>query len=60
MKLSVKLPIDNPIILTPSSPRSGTYISSNIQDSRRDLEDRFSLDKVPEVDLDETFFKAPY
>ena len=47
MKLSVKLPVDVPNILTPSPPRSGPSMSSKTLG--RDLEDRLSLDKVPEV-----------
>ena len=47
MKLSVKLSIDDPIILTLFPPRSGTSMSSKTPG--RDLEDRLSLDKVPEV-----------
>ena len=47
MKLSVKLPVGVPNILTPTPPRSGTSMSSKTPG--RDLEDRLSLDKVPEV-----------
>ena len=47
MKLSVKLPVGAPNILTPYLPRSGTSMSSKTPG--RDLEDRLRLDKVPEV-----------
>ena len=47
MKLSVKLPVGVPNNMTPSPPGSGTSMSSKTP--VRDLEDRLSLDKVPEV-----------
>ena len=47
MKLSVRLLIDDPKILTPSPHMSGTSMSSKTPGW--DLEDRLSLDKVPEV-----------
>ena len=47
MNLSVKLPVGVPNILTKPPFRSGTFMSSKTPG--RDLEDRLSLDKVPEV-----------
>ena len=47
MKLSVKLPRNIMSTLTPLPAPSGTLLSSKTP--RRDLEDRWSLDKLPDV-----------
>ena len=47
MKLSVMLPRDIMSTLTPSPALSSTFMSSKTPG--RDLEDRWSLDEVPDV-----------
>ena len=47
MKISQKLPNNAPTFMTPSPGSSGTSMSSKIP--ARDLEDRWSLDRVPDV-----------